>query len=80
MPMGFETMKVDTWNRFPADLQAIIIEEGAKMELENLRLAAVWNETGVKVNVDAGMTFILWSDQMKDFVYAEVALGRVLPN
>ena len=80
MPMGFETMNVDTWNRIPADLQAIIIEEGAKMELENLRLAAVWNETGVKVNVDAGMTFVPWSDAMKDFVYEEVALGRVLPN
>ena len=80
MPMGFETMNVDTWNRIPADLQAIIIEEGAKMELENLRLAAVWNETGVKVNVDAGMTFLEWSDEMKQYVYENVALGRVLPN
>ena len=80
MPMGFETMNKDTWDRIPADLQAIIIEEGAKMELENLRLAAVWNETGVQVNVDQGMTFMPWSDEMKEFVYAEVALGRVLPN
>ena len=80
MPMGFETMNRDTWGRIPADLQAIIIEEGAKMELENLRLAAVWNETGVQVNVDKGMTFIPWSDEMKQFVYEEVALGRVLPN
>ena len=67
-------------SRIPPDLQAIIIEEGAKMELENLRLAAVWNETGVKVNVDAGMTFLEWSAEMKQFVYEEVALGRVLPN
>ena len=80
MPMGFETMNVETWERIPADLQAIIIEEGAKMELENLRLAAVWNETGVQVNVDKGMTFVPWSDEMKQFVYEEVALGRVLPN
>ena len=80
MPMGFETMNKDTWERIPADLQAIIIEEGAKMELENLRLAAVWNETGVKVNVDKGMTFIPWDDAMKQYVYEEVALGRVLPN
>ena len=80
MPMGFETMNVDTWNSIPADLQAIIIEEGAKMELENLRLAAVWNETGVKVNVEAGMTFLEWSDEMKQYVYENVALGRVLPN
>ena len=80
MPMGFETMNKDTWGRIPADLQAIVIEEGAKMELENLRLAAVWNETGVQVNVDQGMTFLPWTDEMKQYVYDEVALGRVLPN
>ena len=80
MPMGFETMNSKTWAQIPEDLQNIVIEEGAKMELENLRLAAVWNETGVKVNVDKGMTFIPWSDDMKRFVYEEVALGRVLPN
>ena len=80
MPMGFETMNKDTWDTIPEDLQNIVIEEGAKMELENLRLAAVWNETGVKVNTDKGMTFMPWSDEMKAFVYEEVALGRVLPN
>ncbi len=80
MPMGFETMNSDTWSRIPEDLQNIVIEEGAKMELENLRLAAVWNETGVEVNVNAGMTFLEWSPEMKQFVYEEVALGRVLPN
>ena len=80
MPMGFETMNVDTWERIPEDLQNIVIEEGAKMELENLRLAAVWNETGVQVNVDQGMTFLPWTDEMKQYVYDEVALGRVLPN
>ena len=78
--MGFETMNKDAWERIPADLRAIIIEEGAKMELEYLRLAAVWNETGVKVNIGQGMTFLPWSDDMKQFVYEEVALGRVLPN
>ena len=80
LPMGFETMNKDTWSKIPADLQAIIIEEGAKMELENLRLAAVWNETGVKVNVDKGMTFIEWPDDMKEHIHQNVALGRVLPN
>ena len=80
MPMGFETMNKDTWDSIPADLQAIIIEEGAKMELENLRLAAVWNETGIDVNVAEGMIYLPWTDEMKQFVYENVALGRVLPN
>ena len=47
---------------------------------EGARLAAVWNETGVQVNVDKGMTFLEWSPEMKQYVYEEVALGRVLPN
>ena len=80
MPMGFETMNKDTWENIPADLQAIIIEEGAKMELENLRLAAVWNETAVSVNTDAGMTYQPYDDAMLEFIYNEVTLGRVLPN
>ena len=80
LPMGFETMNKDRWASIPADLQAIVIEEGAKVELENLRLAAVWNETGVKVNVDQGMTFMEWSPEMKEHIYENVALGRVLPN
>ena len=80
MPMGFETMNKDFWQRIPADLQAIIIEEGAKMELENLRLAAVWNETGVEVNVNERMTYLPWSDEVKQYIYKNVAIGRVLPN
>ncbi len=80
LPMGFETMNETVWGEIPADLQAVIIEEGAKMELENLRLAAVWAETGVKVNVEAGMEFIPYDDDMNKFIFEEVALGRVLPR
>ena len=59
LPMGFETMNKDTWERIPANLQAIIIEEGAKMELENLRLAAVWKEHIYK-NVALGRVLPNW--------------------
>ncbi|PKB73262.1 MAG: hypothetical protein BZY75_02740 [SAR202 cluster bacterium Io17-Chloro-G7] len=76
LPMGFETMNKDTWEIIPADLQNIIIQEGAKMELENLRLAAVWNETAVSVNTDAGMIYQPYDETMLDFIY----LGQVLPN
>ena len=80
LPMGFETMNKKIWDKIPADLQAVIIEQGAKMELENLRLAAVWAETGVKVNVEAGMEFIPYDDDMNKFIFEEVALGSVLPR
>ena len=79
-PMGFEMMNRTAWDKLPKNLQDILVEEGTKMELENLRLAAVWNETGVKVNVDKGMTFLEWTPEQKQHIYENVALGRVLPN
>jgi len=80
MPMGFETMNGDVWDKIPSNLQDIIIEEGAIMELENLRLAAVWNTTAISVNEDAGMEYIPYDDAMKKFIFNDVVLGRILPN
>ena len=68
MPMGFETMNGDVWDKIPSNLQDIIIEEGAIMELENIRLAAVWNTTAISVNEDAGMEDIPYDDAMKEFI------------
>ena len=79
MPMGFATMTRETWESLPPDLQAIIIEEGAKMELENLRLAAQSNEQGVTGNVEVGMEYLPWSDEMKEFVFVEGVLDIALP-
>ena len=80
MPMGFETMNGDVWDSIPSNLQDIIMEEGAIMELENLRLAAVWNTTAISVNEDAGMEYIPYDDAMKEFIFNDVVLGRILPN
>ena len=80
MPMGFETMNGDVWDEIPSNLQDIIIEEGAIMELENLRLAAVWNTTAISVNEDAGMEYIPYDDAMLEFIFNDVVLGRILPN
>ncbi len=38
----------DFWNRIPSDLQQIILEEGAKMELETLRLASIQKRPGFR--------------------------------
>ena len=80
MPMGFETMNGDVWDEIPSNLQDIIIEEGAIMELENLRLAAVWNTTAISVNEDAGMQYNPYDDAMLEFIFNDVVLGRILPN
>ena len=34
----------------------------------------------MRVNVYRGLTLMSWSDEMKQYVYENVALGRVLPN
>ena len=55
----------DIWNRIPADLQLIILEEGAKLELEALRLAPAQNEVGLTRLQDAGMEYIPFSLELQ---------------
>ena len=43
-------INADVWNQIPEDLQQILIEEGAKSELEQLRLTSIQNVTGVIKN------------------------------
>ena len=45
----------EVWDGIPADLQQIIIEEGAKTELEALRLAPFQNFTAVAINRALGL-------------------------
>ena len=40
----------DLWNEIPEDLQQIIIEEGARAELEGLRLSPFQNVVGLQIN------------------------------
>ena len=69
----------DAWRRIPSDLQQIILEEAAKSELEALRLAAIQNEIGLQRNIDAGMEFISFSDEMNRRSL-EVTMNSVIPN
>ena len=55
----------EVWNSIPADLQQILIEEGAKHELESLRLAAVQGVTGEERNIDAGLEWIEFSPEIQ---------------
>ena len=69
----------DDWRRIPQDLQQIIIEEAAKSELEALRLAAVQNETVLQRNIDGGLTFVAFSEEIKRQSFT-VAMERVIPG
>ena len=68
------------WNRIPADLQQIFIEEGAKAELEQLRLTSIQNVTGVQKNIDAGMELVEFSPELADYSLNTAVIGNVIPG
>ena len=72
-------MNATNFNKLPDDIQAILIEEGAKHELEALRLAAIQNEVGVKKNELAGLTKVLFSDELQD-LSDQAVLNNVVPG
>ena len=69
----------EVWDSIPADLQQILIEEGAKHELEALRLASIQNITGVSRNVDAGLELVEFGPEAQA-LSAEAARNQVIPN
>ena len=62
------------WDSIPDDLQQIMIEEGAKAELEQLRLAPIQNIIPVFINQTAGVQPIPFSPE--DVVYLATVLGK----
>ena len=70
----------DVWNRMPEDLQQIMIEEGAKMELEALRLAPFQNFVALEANQMAGLKPIPFSADTRQHIDATVAPEYVLPG
>ena len=52
------------WDRMPEDLQKIFLEEGARSELEQLRLTAIQNEVGTEKNLRAGLELVQFSDEI----------------
>ena len=73
-------VNADVWNQMPADLQQIMIEEGAKAELEQLRLTSIQNVTGVQKNVDAGMTLVEFSSELADHSFNVAVIEHVIPG
>ena len=72
-------MNSANFNKLPADIQAILIEEGAKHELEALRLAAIQNEVGVRKNELAGLTKVLFSEELQA-LSEQAVLNNVVPG
>jgi len=70
----------DVWAKLAPDLQQVLIEEGAKTELEALRLAAIQNEVGVEKNVREGLEIVAFSEELQDHSYNVAVLQFVIPG
>ena len=72
-------MNSANFNKLPKDLKAILLEEGAKHELEALRLAAIQNEVGVKKNELAGLINVPFSEELQA-LSEQAVLNHVVPG
>ena len=70
----------DVWEGMPADLQQIIIEEGAKAELEALRLAPFQNFIALEAAEDRGLEVSPFSDQVQEHIQTVVLPEHVIPG
>ena len=70
----------DVWDRIPEDLQRIITEEGAKAELEALRIAPYQNVAAVQIGQALGLTPVPFSGEILAHIDAVVLPEHVLPG
>ena len=68
------------WNDLPPDIQQILIEEGARHELEGLRVTPAWNEVWIPRNVEAGMIFQEFTPELLEHQRNVVATEFVIPG
>ncbi len=73
-------VNADVWDSIPEDLQMIFIEEGAKSELEQLRLTSIQNVTGVQKNIDAGMELVEFTPELADYSLNVAVKEHVIPG
>ena len=68
------------WEGIPADLQQIIIEEGAKAELEALRLAPFQNFIALEAAEDLGLEAAPFSNEVQEHIRMVVLTEHVIPG
>ena len=68
------------WNDLPPDIQQIMLEEGARHELEGLRVTPAWNEVWIPRNVEAGMIFQQFTPELLEHQANVVATDFVIPG
>ena len=79
-PANDMVMNKDVWEGLPPDLQAIVLEEAAKAEMEMLRLGAIQNEVGLLKNVEkGGMEYHEFSAELRA-QSDKAVIEEVIPN
>ena len=69
----------EVWGRMPEDLQKIFLEEGARSELEQLRLTTIQNEVGTEKNLKAGLELVNFNDEINAQIRI-ATMTHVLPG
>ncbi len=79
---GYTTnvMNRDLWDSIPADIQQIIIEEGAIAELEALRIAPYHNILSVQANLSLGVQPNTFSEDIVRYIAGVVLPQNVIPD
>ena len=70
----------EVWEGLPSDIQAILEEEGARHELEAMRVTPAWNEVWIQRNIDAGLEYQEFSPDLMDHMRNVVATEHVVPG
>ena len=68
------------WDGLPADIQQILLEEGARHELEAIRVTPAWNEVWIGRNVDAGLTYQPFNDEVMSHMKDVAVMQHVIPG
>ena len=73
-------VNADVWNGLPEDIKMIMEEEGARHELEAIRVTPAWNEVWIQRNIDAGLEYQEFSPELMDHMRNVVATDHVVPG
>ena len=74
------TFNYDVWEAIPEDFQQILIEEGAIYELEFFRFTPILSSLGIPKLLDEGMIYTPFNEEIKTYLFEEVALNYVIPQ
>jgi len=79
LPQTWVVMNKDVFNKLPADIQAILLEEGEWRERENRSRTLSDDARNIKLNTDAGLILRDWPADVKPLL-KPIAMDLILPK